>query len=767
MVSGFIPANHFFILSLAAHRKIFLSWCMSFLNELNPVQRDAARTLNGPVMIVAGAGSGKTRLLTYRIANLISAGVPPYQILALTFTNKAAREMKERIMKLVGEAKGRSIWMGTFHSLFARVLRVEAEKIGYGRNFSIYDSADSLNLIKHIMEAAGIPTQQFNPQAIRSRISGAKNQLIMPDEYFRLASDQFEEKTATVYQQYQLQLKNHNALDFDDLLLKPIELFHSHKKTLEQYQDKWRFIHVDEYQDTNHAQYTLVKTLATRFRNICVVGDDAQSIYAFRGADIRNILNFERDFSDSKVFRLEQNYRSTKTILSAADRVIKHNANQIEKHLWTENQQGEPITVLECEDDKDEGNQIVHHIFSNARHLGIDLRHVAVLYRTNAQSRSIEDALRKNAVSYSIVGGVEFYQRKEIKDVLAYLKVLANPKDNESFLRIVNYPVRGLGEAALSRLRAFADTESTSLREASRRFMEIEGLSQRAREGLRSVAGLLDKYDGLRAMMSLTEWTRAMVDELGILTAFKDEGTVESMARWENVQELLSAISEKLSEMPELSLESFLEEVALVSDLDQWEDRNNAVTLMTLHSAKGLEFPLVFITGMEEGLLPFFSTAIEPKDLEEERRLYYVGITRAMKKLYLTYTRVRFRFGEVTHPLPSRFLSEIGTDCIELSSSRRRHPSYADSGKSPGLQRASAQSRPRRGINEFDQQEYGEEMNQEVPDLRVGGYVEHEHFGKGKIVGLSGSGESSKAVIDFPVAGRKNLLLRYAKLKLL
>lgn len=736
---------------------------MLSLNELNPKQQEAVEAAEGPVMVVAGPGSGKTRVLTYRIAYLISIGVPAYQILALTFTNRAASEMKERISKLVGD-KSRQLWMGTFHSIFARILRVEAERLGYTRNYSIYDSSDSLSLIKNIMAAFGIPTQQFNPQAVRSRISGAKNQMIDPQEYAKKATDLFEEKTAMIFAEYQKRLKSNNAMDFDDLLLKPIELFHSSKQLLRKYQDQFRFILVDEYQDTNHAQYVLIQMLASAYRNICVVGDDAQSIYAFRGADIRNILDFQRDHPNARTIRLEQNYRSSGAILLAADVMIKHNSDQITKTLWTENQTGPPITVLVCDDDRDEGAKVIARIYEEVRRLQIDLKDVAIMYRTNAQSRSIEDAFLRNSVPYVIVGGVAFYERKEVKDVLAYLRILANPKDSESFLRIVNYPARGLGDVAVKRLKESAESWGEGLLEACRRSGELTGLSPKAKGSITALSAMFDKFQKLKVEMSLSEWSRALVDELGILYLLKEEGTAEAMGRWENVQELLSAITEFSENRADATLEDFLQDVSLVSNLDMVEDKHNAVTLMTLHSAKGLEYPLVFITGMEEGLLPFYASSPDKKEVEEERRLCYVGITRAMRKLYLTHAKMRYRFGEVTYQAPSRFLDEIGTENIETIAGHRTNTRRENAGSTHS-------PRPAKRTNEAQHRFYPDETPDYESDdggavrFAAGSLVEHELFGRGKIVQLSGKGEAMKVVVDFPGTGRKNLLVKYAGLK--
>jgi DNA helicase-2/ATP-dependent DNA helicase PcrA len=734
---------------------------MSFLNQVNLKQLEAIKSAQGPVIVVAGPGSGKTRVLTYRIAHLINIGVPAYQVLALTFTNKAANEMKERITKIVGE-KSKHLWMGTFHSIFARLLRIECEKIGYGRNFSIYDTQDSVALIKSIMSSLGISTQQYNPQAVRSRISWAKNHLVAPEEYLEQATDFSEEKTGKIFIEYRKKLKQNNAMDFDDLLLKPIELLTGHKKILESYQDRFRFILIDEYQDTNRAQYVLIKLLADKYRNICVVGDDAQSIYAFRGADIRNILDFERDYPEVKIIRLEQNYRSTKTILSAADGLIKKNIDQIPKNLWTENDEGGKIILLECEDDADEGQSIVSSIYTESHRHKFQFKDFAIMYRTNAQSRSLEDALRKNSIPYTIIGGVEFYQRKEVKDVLAYLRVLVNPNDDECFLRIVNFPGRGLGDVALQNLKKFAEAKSPNLLCAAGMAGDIGGMTPRARTSFNTLASLFKKYLKLKSEISISELARALVDEIGILHLLKEEGTPEAMSRWENVQELLSAITEFTDKTQEATLENFLQDVALVSSVDKWDDKFNAVTLMTLHSAKGLEFPVVFIAGLEEGLLPFYNSNIDRKDLEEERRLFYVGMTRAMKILFLSHARLRFRFGELSYQTPSQFLDEIDETLLDkVKHTRKSIPADAIGMKI---------SSPRRKKIKSDSSYFSDEMpdyeSSSANELQMGTIVEHDVFGRGKVLHVAGRGDSLKAVIDFNSVGRKNLMLKYAQLKI-
>ncbi len=748
---------------------------MSLLTQLNPVQSQAASVINGPVIIVAGAGSGKTRVLTFRIAHLLERGIKPYEILALTFTNKAAKEMKERITTLVGPHAS-SIWAGTFHSIFARILRQECELLGYQRTFSIYDTEDSLGLIKNIMSGFNISTQQLAPRTVLGRISGAKNQMVKPAEFDQLAKEYIAQQVSQIYFEYQKKLKNNNAMDFDDLLINPIELFQRHPHVLEKYQYRFQYLLVDEYQDTNRAQYVLIKMLAERFKNICVVGDDAQSIYAFRGADIRNILDFERDYPESKIFRLEQNYRSTKIILSAADSVIKNNKGQIKKTLWTDNSQGEHITLIEAEDDKNEGSAVVQNIQQECTKNKYDMKHFAILYRTNAQSRSLEDALRRASIPYVIVGGVEFYKRKEIKDVLAYLRVIVNSKDEESLLRIINFPTRGIGDTTIEKIHEYVVKEKISLLEGFHLCGEIVSLSDRTKNNIRQFILFINKYQELKQTISVSELARAMVDELGILKMFKDEGTAESIARWENVQELLDALTEFVANNPEATLESFLEEVSLVAATDRMVDNRNAVTLMTLHAAKGLEFPVVFIAGMEEGLFPLYQVTPDTSALEEERRLFYVGITRAMKKLYLTHARIRYRFGDVTYPVLSRFVEEIDSTLLVRETSRQfaSHTSQTGSSYSQSVKNFSMyEKRKKAAASKFLTPEFASDdhvtneiESQENLQLKVGALVEHEVFGKGKITGLSGRGEAAKAVVYFQSVGAKHLMLQFAKLRI-
>lgn len=736
---------------------------MKFLNDLNSVQIESVKSINGPVIIIAGAGSGKTRVLTYRIAYLLECGVPPNQILALTFTNKAAGEMKKRIMNLVGE-NAANLWMGTFHSMFARILRKEAHHLNYNRSFTIYDEYDSLSTIKKIMTRLNLPTQQYHPSAVRARIAKAKNQYLSPAKFLGSIQNLFDEKVALIYTEYQKTLKQNNAMDFDDLLVKPIELFENKKELLEKYRYKFKFILVDEFQDTNRAQYHIIRMLGNAQRNVAVVGDDSQSIYSFRGADIRNILDFQRDFPDCKLFRLEQNYRSTKSIISVADNLIKNNKERLEKNLWTDNPVGDSVTIIQCMDDLDEGNVVVRTIQQEITKRRLDLKDFAVLYRTNAQSRILEEAFIKSSMPYEIVGGVRFYERKEIKDIIAYLRLIVNPADEESCLRIINYPARGIGDVTIEYLSRHAKKNSISLFDALKEVEKIEELTERARNGLLQFKALIEKYQKLYSQLNINELVRTLIDELGILKTFKEEGTAESLNRWENVQELISAVSEFHQENPDATLETFLEEVSLISDIDTWQEERNAVTLMTLHAAKGLEFPVVFIIGLEEGLLPFYSSSIELEDLEEERRVFYVGITRAQKKLYLTYTSLRYRYGDVTYPSESRFLYELGKEYIERLDSRN---SRSHNKRLNGVFKSTPVFKhlKKEVVFKEDKMPDYETESQEYFEIKQGTIVKHDIFGRGRVVEINGSGDNQKAVVKFDNYGTKNLILKYAKLR--
>jgi len=722
------------------------------LKSLNEPQIAAVEYNSGPHMIVAGAGSGKTRVLTYKIAFLLKEKLEPQNILALTFTNKAAGEMKTRIKELVG-SKAEKIWMGTFHSIFARILRAEAAKLGYEPNFSIYDKEDSVSLVNNIMQALNISLDSFNANSVHHRISNCKNHMITPDDYENnIAETLPEKKIAQIYKEYTVRLKENNAMDFDDLLLKPIELFNRHQKIQQKYRAQFKYILVDEFQDTNRAQYEMLKLLFNTRVKLCVVGDDAQSIYGWRGADISNMLNFEKDFPKAKIFRLEQNYRSTQNILKAADSIIKNNSDQIEKTLWTENEEGERISVIKCTDEKDEAYQVTKRIKTEITKRKIPLNEVAILYRLNSQSRALEDALRRAKVPYKIIGGVEFYRRKEVKDIVAYLRVLANQNDEESLLRIMNFPQRGIGNTSISKMIQFARKLDISLFTTMSRVFEVIEVKERIQKNVKGFKLLLDKYYELKEKLSLNELISALVDELGILRMYKEEGTQESLGRYDNVQELLAAINDFTKQNPKATIDEFLADVSLVAGIDGYEASENSVTLMTVHSAKGLEFPVVFITGLEEDIFPLNPKFDSDSNTEEERRLFYVAMTRAEKKVFLSYARSRYRFGEVAYQSRSRFIDELDEDCCEDLS----------------MDNARKSSRRRRGVY-FDEmyQEGYDDFDQERKSIRVGSRVSHEIFGQGKVVKIDGAGDTQKITVDFENKGKKALLAKFAKLQIL
>jgi DNA helicase-2/ATP-dependent DNA helicase PcrA len=740
-----------------------------FLNDLNPEQLEAVKCIEGPMLVLAGAGSGKTKVLTYRVAYLVASGVPFNEILCLTFTNKAANEMRNRITSLLGELGKKSLggqgWIGTFHSLFARILRAEAEKLGYSSNYTIYDEDDSLRTIRELLRERNLSEEIFSPSAIRWKISQLKNKAVLPEEFLAQARIRQDQVSAQIYSEYEKRLRKNNAMDFDDLLLKPILLFHRDRGVLEKYQNKFKFILVDEYQDTNRAQYVLLKLLAESHKNICVVGDDAQSIYSWRGAELKNIFDFQTDYRGCKVFRLEQNYRSTGKILKAANSIIVHNRRKLDKELWTTNHEGEKLTLLKCDTDRDEGYRIVQKVREEILKNKLQLRDFVVLYRTNYQSRSLEEAFNKNAIPYVIVGGIAFYRRKEIKDILAYLKLIINPSDDESFLRIVNLPQRGIGDISLQHLKRFAESNSLSLLSASGMADSIVEVQPRQRRQLLEFHNLIFKYTKLKDQMKASQLVQSLTDEIGILKDLKEEATTESLERIENIQEFISGIAEFQQEYPDSTLEDFLSEVSLVADVDRWDARQNSVTLMTIHAAKGLEFPVVFVSGLEEGLFPHSSK--EDEELEEERRLFYVAITRAKKKVYLSYAKERYRYGHPTFQSPSRFISEIKSDLIEddnegklIADTERDALSYMLEKLGVSFGNNSIMSKP------FDRDKLGQ-VERTNKELKVGSIVEHEMFGIGKIVEISGKGENTRAVVVFGSNQRKQLLLRYAHLRLI
>lgn len=724
----------------------------NILRHLNAPQRQAVEHLDGPVLVLAGAGSGKTRVLTYRIAHLIATGkASPKEIIALTFTNKAAGEMRERVHKLVPESVA-SMWIGTFHSLFSRILRREADRIGYSHNFSIYDADDQQILIKTIMNESKISTQIFSPKLIAYTISRSKNAMIGPDEFAQDVNNPNDEIAALVYREYTRQLRQLNAMDFDDLLIKPIELFRLYPLVKEYYQDRFRYILVDEYQDTNRAQYLVLRELALKYKNICVVGDDDQSIYRWRGAEVRNILEYEQDYPQCAKFRLEQNYRSTPAILGLAHSVIVHNALRHEKKLWTERKGGELVSVVSVYDQREEAQMIVERISAELRKNEHKFADFAILYRINAQSRSLEDGLRLEGIPYVIVGGIRFYERKEIKDVLAYLRVLVNPDDTISLKRIINYPTRGIGDTTVAKIDAFARDQKIGFLQALFISDKIAGLQKRSRESLGSFIAVIKKYQALLGQVSASELASTLVDELGILRQFKEENTIESTTRAENVRELLQAIHEfALSNGEDAALEAFLQHVSLLTDVDGWDDQSNAVTLMTLHAAKGLEFPVVFIAGLEDGLLPLSRNTEDPHDLEEERRLFYVGATRAKNKLYLFWAKNRRRFGE-GRSYQSRFLNEIDNSFAALEESQ--------------MVKRESRAQTRMSYHSESMPNY-EDESQEYIEFNIGMRVRHQKFGKGTILSLDSASGGAKLIVNFDLYGRKRLVLPFAKLEIL
>jgi DNA helicase II / ATP-dependent DNA helicase PcrA len=749
----------------------------SFLNELNEQQQNAVTYTDGPLLIVAGAGSGKTRVLTYRIAYLLQQQKAlPQNILALTFTNKAAREMQQRITNLIDDRANR-LWMGTFHSIFSKILRFEADKIGFSKNFSIYDTSDSEQAIKLILGELNFDAKEVKPRTIQRKISDAKNELITPDTYLeKFVQSTLDDITSRVYKIYQERLKQANAMDFDDLLVRPIELFNQHPEVLKKYQHGFRYILIDEYQDTNHAQYKVTRMLSEAHQNICVVGDDAQSIYSFRGADISNILNFKNDYEKAVEIPLEQNYRSTKYILQCADSIIKKNSKQLEKTLWTDNQEGETVTLLENYDERDEANRVVNYIHDLKLRKGYDNNDFAILYRTNYQSRVFEEALRRKNIAYQLVGGLSFYQRKEIKDVLAYLTLLINPHDEQNLLRIINEPSRGIGQKTLNDLLKKSRSENRSVWSIIEN-VETADLYKPAKVQIGKFVSMINSLRSeLSRGTSLLEITKKMLEQSGYIKALIEENSPKSLTRRDNVVELQNAISyyEKTNKNP--SLGSFLQEISLITDADKYDQEKPAVTLMTIHGSKGLEFPVVFIVGLEENLFPMGGRDGEEANIEEERRLFYVAITRAEKQLFFSHCKLRFKFGEETRQMRSRFLNEVDPGVvrtetgatIEQESSERSRPSRNNSRtthieydwESP----KNSFSRKSHG-NSSHTIEYDYESGEDP--FHTGTKVLHPKFGQGKIISRNGSGSDSRVVVFFKGRGQKTLMLRAAKLKVI
>ena len=762
------------------------------LNSLNEAQRAPTLHKDGPLIVIAGAGSGKTRVLTYRIAYLMSQGIDPFSILALTFTNKAAREMKNRIGDLVGESEAKNLWMGTFHSVFARILRSEADKLGFPSNFTIYDTQDSDRLISSIIKEKGLDKDIYKFKQIRSRISAFKNSLITVKAYFNDSdlqeSDSMSKRPemGSIYREYVDRCFKAGAMDFDDLLLRTNELLNRHPDVLAKYQDRFRYILVDEYQDTNHSQYLIVRALSDRYQNICVVGDDAQSIYAFRGANINNILNFQKDYSDVSLYRLEQNYRSTKTIVNAANSIISYNKNKIDKVVWTSNDKGDLVRINRLATDSEEGRHVASSIFTFKMEEQRKNDDFAILYRTNAQSRAMEDALRKRDIPYRIYGGLSFYQRKEIKDILAYLRLVVNPNDEESLKRIINYPPRGIGQTTVDKLVVASKNHNLPLFETLDRARELGvPINSGTLEKLMNFATLIKRFQIENESFNAFEITDLITKKVGIVQELKKDATPEGIARIENIEELLNGIRDFTEGQLEIvdssgNLAEFLQDVALATDLDKDEDPNiDRVALMTIHLAKGLEFPYVFIVGLEEDLFPSAMSLNTRSELEEERRLFYVAMTRAKERAFLSYTLSRYRWGKLIDSEPSRFIEEIDSQYVD-------HIKPKDDYSFKPLIKASIFDNPSEVKKDFKVKErtissptFSQlkkirkidnnkplQVNQDVKGLTEGMMVEHARFGKGVIENIEGKGQDRKALISFKDFGKKNLLLRFAKLKI-
>lgn len=733
---------------------------------LNPQQAEAVINTEGPMLIMAGAGSGKTKVLTCRVANLLQKGVRPYRILAITFTNKAAAEMRERVNNMSGPA-AKDVWLFTFHAFCARFLRMEIDKLpGYGGNFAIYDTADSQNLIKQILKEMNLDDKRFQPSGILSRISNAKNALQDAAAFARQAGDFYEQKVADIYSRYEQKLQLNNALDFDDLLMLSIKLLQENKEVREKYQDRFDYLLVDEYQDTNHAQYLLTKFLAAKHRNICVVGDADQSIYGWRGADIQNILDFEKDYPDAKVIKLEQNYRSTQIILDAANAVIENNTGRKPKNLWTENKSGADVIYFQAVDERDEARFVIEQLQNLQRTENKKLGDMAILYRTNTQSRIFEEMLIKSGISYNMVGGLKFYERKEIKDIIAYLRVIFNPADSLSLLRIINVPKRGIGDASLAKIQAYAAANNVSLFEAVSNAAAIDGLSSRFVSKLDDLAGIIFELMNLASEAPVEDLIDRVLRDTGYLEELENERTPQAQSRIDNLHELISVAQEFAASEEENNLENFLAHVALVSDIDDTELGEDAITLMTLHSSKGLEFPVVFLVGMEEGLFPHARTLMDETEIEEERRLCYVGITRAKEKLFLSSTKMRTIYGNtVTYP-PSRFLQEIPARLVKTIKRQERF-SALENFKQVSEKYSARPQKPASTFNphSFMPQKPAAAAGGTGTRFNTGDRVSHSKWGEGMVVSVKDSPDGQEVKVAFAGAGVRSLLTKYAVLK--
>ncbi len=746
------------------------------LDGLNPQQRKAAETLEGPVLILAGAGSGKTRALTYRVANLLDHGVAPYNILAITFTNKAAKEMRERVSALVG-ANGEDVWVSTFHSMCARILRRDIEKLGYTRSFSIYDDDDQTGVIKELIKQFNIDDKALNVRELKSKISDAKNKLLSPDEWFAESPRDFRsQQIHDVYDAYERRLKTSNALDFDDLLVRTLELFADHPPVLDSYRSRFRYVHVDEYQDTNFAQYSLVKLLTGESRNLCVVGDDDQSIYGWRGADVRNILDFQKDFPEATVIKLEQNYRSTANILDAANQVIAHNEGRMEKSLWTELPEGEPIRLFCAGDEREEAAWICDRM-QQMQLQGKSCGNMAVLYRSNAQSRVIEEMLVRAGIPYRVYGGLRFYDRKEVKDIVAYLRCVVNPSDDASLKRIINQPKRSIGDSTIAELSRYATEQDMPLYSALADVPET--LSARPRKCVREFGELMNELVLSREDMGISEYVTFLIEKTGLKAQYERDLSDEGKARVENIEEFLGAVAEYESNADEPSLEDYLENVALISDLDSADSNAKAVTLMTIHSAKGLEFPIVFMAGLEEGVFPSGRSMQEDNRLEEERRLCYVAITRAREELFISYATQRMLYNQVNYNAPSRFLKEIPDRLLDsglISKREKSFPGVTSSYQHPAPKRAPRYRSEGVGLGS-GQSALGIAGVQKgftpsaaagiAPSALAGLFKEgdrvlHRKFGEGNVVCITGTGADARITIEFAAYGQKEFALSIA-----
>ena len=745
----------------------------SYLDDLNEAQKKAVLKIDGPSMVIAGAGSGKTRVLTYKIVHLIKNGIDPFEILALTFTNKAAREMKFRISSMIGDGESKNIWMGTFHSIFAKILRFEAHKIGFTSDFTIYDIQDSERLISSIIKEMNLDKDSYRSKTIRNRISSLKNSFISVNAYFSNSdlteSDNLSRrpKTGEIYKEYTDRLIKSNSMDFDDLLLKTNELLNNFPEVLAKYQEKFKYILVDEYQDTNNSQYLIVKSLADKYQNICVVGDDAQSIYSFRGANINNIINFRKDYDDVEVYRLEQNYRSTKYIVNAANSVIDNNKNKIHKEVWTDNEFGNKIQITSNPSDIAEARLISQKILSLIK-LENNYQDFVILYRTNAQSRVIEDSLRNSSIPYKIYGGVSFYNRKEIKDVLAYLRLLVNDNDEESLKRIINYPPRGIGQVTINKVIVGSKNNNLSMYETIRSAKKINlGLSNSAITKLENFIDQIEAFKIQNGKLSAFDIADLVIRETKIIDELRKDESPESIVRVENIQELLNGIRDFIEDQKEIAdsknnLSEFLSTVSLATDFDL--DLNlsqDFVSLMSLHSSKGLEFKNVFIVGLEEDLFPSALSYNSREDLEEERRLFYVGITRAKKNLYISYANSRYRWGKLISSEESRFIEEIDNDFIDFIDNNDFEILQNKQKPTPFIKQKILRNGNFKNISSI------KSKSNFSSKVGVGDKVEHLKFGKGQVIGLEGSEQNIKAKIKFDKIGEKNLLLKFAKLKIL